>query len=212
MALDGSRSGPGLRYEQQKLVGNPDDFTWSGNWAPRLGATYDPTGTGRSKIYAIWGRFFARMPNDLAARALSADAGVTRDDFFDAALTQPIPAGTLAGGATTHFMTAGLSAADFDADSKSTYKNEVLVGFEFELAPGLNLGIRYTHRNFGRVLEDVGLAPMISYFLGIHEPTRTASSTSSPIQREARRSLAASGFNICVRNAGAHLRLGRVYR
>jgi hypothetical protein len=156
---------PGLRYEQQKLVGNAADFKWSGNWAPRIGATYDVTGTGRSKIYANWGRFFARVPNDLAARALSADAGVTRDDFFDAGLTQPVPAGVAAGGTTTHYLTAGLSAAEFDPDSKSTYLDEALVGVEYEILPRLNVGIRYTHRNFGRVLEDVGLAPMISYFL-----------------------------------------------
>ena len=75
---------PGIRYEQQKLVGTLTDFKWSGNWAPRIGATYDVLGNGRSKLYANWGRFFAKVPNDLAARALSADAGVTRADYYDA--------------------------------------------------------------------------------------------------------------------------------
>ena len=69
---------PGIRYEQQKLVGNLAKFQWDGNWAARIGGTYDFTGTGRSKLYANWGRFYAKIPNDLAARALSADAGVTR--------------------------------------------------------------------------------------------------------------------------------------
>ena len=50
-------------------------------------------GNGRSKLYGNYGRFFARIPNDLAARALSADDGVTRGDYFDANLTQPIPNG-----------------------------------------------------------------------------------------------------------------------
>ena len=158
---------PGIRYEQQKLVGNLEDFKWNNNWAPRIGASYDPVGDGRSKIYGNWGRFFAKVPNDLAARALSADAGVTRDDYYDAALTQPIPAGTLAAGTTTHYLTAGLNAADFDPDSKSTYLDETLVGVEHEILPGLNLGVRYVHREFGRVLEDVGTAPMISYVLDV---------------------------------------------
>ncbi|MGH9161604.1 MAG: TonB-dependent receptor, partial [Vicinamibacteraceae bacterium] len=35
---------PGLRYEQQKLVGNLEEFTWDNNWAPRIGATYDLLG------------------------------------------------------------------------------------------------------------------------------------------------------------------------
>jgi hypothetical protein len=160
---------PGLRYEQQELVGNAADFKWDGNWAPRLGATFDPIGQGRSKLYANWGRFFAKIPNDLAARALSADAGVTRGDYYDAGLTQPIPhnAGVFAGGTDQHYLTAGLSAADFDPESKSTYLDEILIGFEHETFPGLNLGIRYINRRFGRVLEDVGTAPMISYFLDI---------------------------------------------
>ena len=87
------------------------DFEWDGNWAPRIGATYDVIGNGRSKLYANWGRFFAKIPNDLAARALSADAGVTRADYFDAALTQPIPDGVPAGPAhDTIISFAGLHA------------------------------------------------------------------------------------------------------
>ena len=94
---------PGVRYEQQTLVGQlisasgttDNDFTLSGNWAPRIGATYDVLGNGRSKIFANWGRFYAKIPNDLAARALSADAGISRADYYDAGLTQPIPEGTL---------------------------------------------------------------------------------------------------------------------
>jgi hypothetical protein len=160
---------PGIRYEQQNLVGNLEEFQWDGNWAPRIGITFDPTGQGRSKLYGNWGRFFAKIPNDLAARALSADAGVTRGDYYDAALTQPIPhnSGVFAGGTDQHYLTAGLSAADFDPESKSTYLDEALVGFEYEAMPGLSLGVRYIHRTFGRVLEDVGTAPMVSYFLGI---------------------------------------------
>jgi hypothetical protein len=157
---------PGVRYEQQKLVGNLEDFKWSGNWAPRVGVTYDVVGNGTSKAYFNWGRFYAKIPNDLAARALSADAGVTVADYFDANLTQPIPNGADIGGTTTHFLLAGTSAADFDPDSKSTYLDESVVGYEFEAAPGLNVGARYIRRRFGRVLEDVGTAPMVAYFLG----------------------------------------------
>ena len=154
---------PGVRYEQQELVGNIDKFKWDGNWAPRLGAALDLLGDGRTKVYANWGRFFAKVPNDLAARALSADAGVTRADYFDANLTQPVPEGVLAAEATTHFITAGLAASDFDPDSKSTYMDEVLVGVEHELIRSFTVGVRYVRRTFGRVLEDVGTVPMVAY-------------------------------------------------
>src|SRR5262249_38707203 len=74
---------PGLRYEQQTLNGVViSDFTLKNNWAPRIGATYAPD--GKTKVYGNWGRFYGRMPNDLAARALSPELTVTRGDYFDA--------------------------------------------------------------------------------------------------------------------------------
>ena len=108
---------PGIRYEQQKLIGQlvsatgtaDNDFTLEGNWAPRIGATYDIAGNGRSKIFANWGRFYAKIPNDLAARALSADAGISLADYFDPNLTQPIPDGAL-----TVTQTPGGDPADDD--------------------------------------------------------------------------------------------------
>ena len=39
-----------------------------------------------------------------------------------------------------------------------------MTGAEWEAAPGLSLAAPMTHRNYGRVLEDVGTAPMIAYF------------------------------------------------
>jgi hypothetical protein len=169
---------PGVRYEQQTLVGNfaglqtlqgntVPDFALKNNWAPRIGAIYDVLGNGRSKLYGNYGRFFARIPNDLAARALSGDEGVTRIDYFDANLTQPIPNGVLAGGQTNHFVLAGVGGDIIDEDAKLSYKDEFVAGFEYEAFPNINLGVRYIYRNIGRVLEDVANAPVVAYDLGI---------------------------------------------
>ncbi len=173
---------PGLRWERQNLVGggtplcHADDSrpgagdgtgeaivctkSFTNNWSPRIGATYDIFGNGKSKIYASWGRFLSKIPNDLASRSLSADAGLSRADYFDAGLTRPIPNGTLAGGQTQHLILAGLGAATFDPDAKPTYQQEFLGGFEFEVARSVSLGIRYIHRTIPRVLEDVGTLSM----------------------------------------------------
>jgi hypothetical protein len=124
----------GLRYEQQKLAGTIiNDFSLTGNWAPRVGATYDVLGNGKSKLYVNWGRFYAKIPNDLAARALSSDAGISRADYYDANLTEPIPNGVDVGGVTTHFIEQGQGADTIDPNVKSTYLNELLTGFEYEL-------------------------------------------------------------------------------
>ncbi len=158
---------PGLRYEHQHLTGTMADLSLGNEWAPRIGATWDPAGKGKMKVFGSWGWYFTRMPNDLAARALSPDAGISRADYFDANLTQPIPDGTLAAGTTSHFLQQGVSADQIDPNVKAMYINEVLGGFEFEAAPGLNVGVHYVHRDIPRVLEDVQPYPIVAFDLGL---------------------------------------------
>jgi outer membrane receptor protein involved in Fe transport len=157
---------PGLRYEQQTLNGNVlSGFSLKNNWAPRIGATYQPDASGKTKVYGNWGRYYSRMPNDLAARALSSELTVTRGDYFDAGLTQPIPDGTLAGGQTTHLVLSGGTAGDtIDPNSKMSYIDEFVVGMDREVLPHTSVGVNYIHRNTGRVLEDVANCPMAAYF------------------------------------------------
>ena len=76
--------------------------TWTNNWGPRVGATFDIFGSGRSKLYASWGRYYGKIPNDLAVRAMGSEAEASAD-YFDAELTQPVPDGVLARGTTDHF-------------------------------------------------------------------------------------------------------------
>ena len=107
-----------------------------------------------------------KIPNDMAARALAADAGVTRADYFDAGLTQPIPNGVLAGpapGTVNHLTLAGLHPAIFANDIKSTYSDEWLGGVEFEVARNVSLGVRYINRKIPVVMEDYAPAQVLLY-------------------------------------------------
>lgn len=165
---------PGVRYEQEKLSGTiVQAFTLKNNWAPRIGATYLPTGDSRTKVFGSYGIFYARVPNDLAARALSADDGVSRADYFDAQLTQPIPDGvpttdpSTGTQITNHFVLAGVGADTIDPNAKLSYTSEVQAGVEREIAPNTGLTVRYTYKWIGRVLEDVANAPMVAYDLGV---------------------------------------------
>ena len=153
-------------------MGNPIacNFTWN-NWAPRIGGTFDLTGDGRAKVFASWGHFYAKVPNDLAVRAMAADAGITRQDFRDAGLTQPVPNGTLFAGETSHLRLAGLHAAIIDPDAGSTYRDEFLAGVEFDVFEGANLGVRYIRRTMPQILEDIGQLPLALYFLPGGEDT-----------------------------------------
>jgi outer membrane receptor protein involved in Fe transport len=162
---------PGLRYEQQTLHGTEvDDFTLDNNWGPRIGATFSLTADNKGKIYGHYGRYFARLPNDLAARALSADQLINAD-YFDEGLTKPIPEGVLAGPegkqTTTHFSILGATADVIDPEAKSTAFTEYVTGIEYEAVAGLNLGARYVYRNLDRLLEDVTMFPLVAGDLGI---------------------------------------------
>ena len=183
-AMDRLTVNAGLRYEQESLIGTItelhtldgetlDEFPLKGNWAPRIGVIYDVLGNGRSKLFANWGRFYARLPNDIAARALSADEGISRADYFDAALTRPIPNGVLAGGVVEHYALSGSHASLIDPDAKLSFKDEFVAGFEWEALADTNVGIRYIHRNIGRAIEDVASPPVVAYDLGIEGAATT---------------------------------------
>jgi carboxypeptidase family protein/TonB-dependent receptor-like protein len=157
---------PGIRYEQEKMSGTIiKDWELKNNWAPRIGITYDATGDGRTKIYGNYGRFYARIPNDLAARALSADDSFTRGDYYDANLTQIVPEGVAAAGVTRHFILAGVGADTIDPDAKLTYTNEVVFGVDREIMRNTTFGVRYVFRNMPQVLEDIANCPMVAYEL-----------------------------------------------
>jgi hypothetical protein len=153
---------PGLRYDQQTINGQAERMTLKNNWAPRLGAAYDPTGTGRSKIYASWGVFYAQLPNDLAAKALTVEPLATRVDYYDANLTRPIPSGVLVGGVTNHFVSGAGQPWVVDPNVKSTYTMDTSVGFEFEPFAATRLGISYTHRGISRLIEDLSPFPVVA--------------------------------------------------
>src|SRR5206468_4894934 len=94
-------------------------------------------------------------------------------DYFDPNLTQPVPDGlptinpTTGAVTRTHFMLLGGSADDIDPNAKLSYYNEWVVGTECTLGRGLDVGVRYVHRNIGRVLEDVQPYPLVAIDLGV---------------------------------------------
>jgi carboxypeptidase family protein/TonB-dependent receptor-like protein len=171
---------PGLRWERQSLQGTLESFTLDQSFAPRIGATFDPTGSGKMKIYGSWGFFYSKIPNDLASRSLSTDAGVSRADYFDADLTQPVPEGVFALGTTSHFLQQGVSADLIDPNLKASYVNEAVAGVEYEALPGLSVGVHYIHRDIPRIVEDVQPFPIVAGDLGLQGATTVDYTLTNP--------------------------------
>jgi hypothetical protein len=160
----------GVRMEGQEMIGQDQTYKFkaSDNIAPRLGVTYDMNGDGKSKVYAFWGRYFEKVPNDICVRAFSNEKGVNRSDFRTLApgfngLSDPIMDGTpvLDDGTTTpvtsHYRTTGDQTTLVIPGTKSMYQDETVFGFDVELTNGVALSNRFIYRKLGRILEDMSL-------------------------------------------------------
>ena len=87
----------GIRWEQQRLVGNTDFHSFVNMWSPRVGIIVDPKGDRRSKIYANFGRYAYVLPLDAAIRSLSTESDFLNPFFAPASTTVGCPVGTPAG-------------------------------------------------------------------------------------------------------------------
>ncbi|HEV2764982.1 MAG TPA: hypothetical protein VGV38_18510, partial [Pyrinomonadaceae bacterium] len=185
----------GLRHEQERMLGNPGpngdriSYSFTGNWAPRIGVTVDPLGQGRTKAYYNFGRFFEFIPLDLAERSLSSEtdfrsAEFAPDFFIDAngqrrvrlnALGSPTPIIDNA-----HFISratggfaSGVTVSLNDPHNpilpgtKLGFADEHLLGFEHQFPRNFVLSLRYQDRRLKRIVEDAAVvSPEAADFFG----------------------------------------------
>jgi carboxypeptidase family protein len=184
----------GLRTEQERLIGSPGTVTgkrivysFTGQWAPRIGVTVDPLGRGKAKVSYNLGRFFEYIPLDLPERALSnfsgfGPAGFAPDFFIDATGKRRarlnefgvvIPVIDAA-----HFLNraaGGLSGLPSFSVQDSTnpilpgtklgFAQEHVLGFEHQLPRNFVVSVRYLDRRLKRIVEDAAVASPESSFL-----------------------------------------------
>ncbi len=148
----------GLRWEQETLFGNLNSFRWRDNWAPRVHVTADPTRDGKSKASLSYGRFFGKVPNDLAVRAMSSEVTYSID-YPLTSVNLSDPSNPVITGPQSSAISFGDQATVIDPNSKLTFQDEYVANLEREVMPSLNVGVTYMHRTLGRTLEDVALSP-----------------------------------------------------
>src|SRR5262245_13986451 len=147
---------------------SPDSYSFSGNVAPRLGVTWDVLGNGKSRAYVNWGRYYERVPNDLAIRALSNEVGISRQEFTDRDLTTPRRLGFTiptcsdgVGGSTScdpiagGVFAQGVEKASVVSGTTLRFEDELSGCFAFEVTPNSSFEVRALYRTQGRALEDV---------------------------------------------------------
>lgn len=189
----------GLRMEQERIIGSPNSVTgdryaysFTDQWAPRLGVTVDPTGGGNVKLFYNYGRFFEFLPLDAAERSLSQEFDFIGARFAPAFTTNaagqrivtldannaPIPvidaahllSGAEDAGGLSNAIT--VSASDLSAITAGTklgFQDEHIFGAEFQLPKNFVLSVRYQYRNLKRVVEDMAVLSPEAALAGVSQ-------------------------------------------
>jgi hypothetical protein len=169
----------GVRYDAQYLYGSAGQLAIAlpNQWSPRLGAIYDPTQSGRSKVFVNYARYFENAPLALADVALAGephaiqtrlakdcqDPGdpATRDACNKAALSDVNGPEN----PNRKYATIGQGGAPVDPDIKPASTDEIVGGGEIEIMPDTRIGATYTRRWVNRWIEDVSRDNMNTFFL-----------------------------------------------
>lgn len=150
----------GLRWEQQDVRDRFDEtaFKIDDNWSPRVGFIWDVNNNGKSKLYANWGRFYESVPQDINIRAFGGELVCFCNNFSPSASDirpdPSAPRSSLLGG-----------EEPVDPSLKGQYIDELMGGFEYEVAPNFVLGVKGSYRKLGRVIEDFLVISEGTYFI-----------------------------------------------
>ncbi|HEX9426758.1 MAG TPA: hypothetical protein VGA64_03160, partial [Candidatus Polarisedimenticolia bacterium] len=152
---------PGGGFTAGTTSYSPGQYTFAGNLAPRVGISWDLLGNGKSRLYANFGRYFERVPNDLAIRAFNNEVGVSLAEFTDRNLTTPKT--------TSPIFLQGVQPTSVAAGVKLPYEDEISGGYAFEMGPNSSFEVRTIFRTQGRILEDTqvnAIEQLQNYYYG----------------------------------------------
>ncbi|MGH9903094.1 MAG: TonB-dependent receptor, partial [Pyrinomonadaceae bacterium] len=159
-------------------------FGFGDKLAPRLGAAYDLTGDGRTKLFASYGWFYDRFKYELPRGSFGGD--FFRNDYFeifpgDGPFTRfttqfivgsnpnpvggqcPIPNSRGRSRCQLDFRIPsnaglGLEFGAIDPNLEPFRQSEFTVGAERDLGGGFLMSGRYTHKQVDRAVEDIGFS------------------------------------------------------
>jgi hypothetical protein len=145
------------RFSSDKSNGEPF-MEVNDQVAPRIGLVWDPSGSGRSKLFASFGTYFLPMANEVTVLSTGAYyrveswyplIGDISEDGSPEGLGDELAYRVLSDGEVPD--TREILADEFDPMSQS----EVIVGYERLIGSSWSIGVRGVARRFNDVIEDV---------------------------------------------------------
>ncbi len=154
----------GLRGELQNMYdSNGARFLSLKDIAPRIGIVYDPTNEGRSKVFAHYGQYYEAIPMSIAGRYFGGE-GILVTPSDPATCTNPSNKWV---GGTGEWKTCTPdpdpshygyfnNGKDYPVQPnlRGQYHNELVAGVHHEVMEDLVVGLDYTHRWLGAIIED----------------------------------------------------------
>ena len=141
----------GIRYEEQRLLdaAGATAITLKGEWSPRIGIVWDFLNNGKSRFFASYGRFYTTIPQDIQTRALGNEYTVFAYNYSQNTLnprTDP---------AFFEYADPTIQGGELTQDNlKGMYQDEIIGGFEMELAKNWSFGVKGIYKALGRAIED----------------------------------------------------------
>lgn len=145
------------------------DFDFQDKIAPRLGFAYDVLGTGRSRLYGSYGKFYDVMKLELARGSFGGDKwvahifGIETLDWQNINCTNVVndlnarPTCTPGLNYLTSVDLRHPSTEFIDPDIEPMTSQEFQLGYQQELGTNMAVGVRYVHKELLRAIEDLGV-------------------------------------------------------
>ena len=160
----------GLRLDGQYLYGMERQIVLSvpTQFSPRVGVVWDPTRSGRSKLFASYGRFYHSVPLEFANSFGGGTPLLVAVHPSGAGVCDPSDAGSheITCSDPAEWGTLDPAVALVDPDLKPQSVDEIVLGGEYEVIPGGRLGVNYTRHWFNRVIEDMSRDNLTNFFIG----------------------------------------------
>ena len=132
------------------------------DWAPRLGMSWDPSGTGENKLYTTWGRYYLPIANNTNFRVAAGISDVTT--YYTYTGTDPTTgaptgisfiSGTQENSQSLNSAATAPTQREFQAaEADPFYKDEFILGYERLLGDENSAELTFIYRETGATLDD----------------------------------------------------------
>ena len=160
----------GVRNESfSNLNAEGDEFIEIDNqWAPRIAASFDPTGEGKQKFFANAGYYYLPIAANTNIRMSGSELftedyydwnGCMNDDDTPCGLGDIVQSSVFADGSVPDTRSL------VDENIEPMYQSEIIAGYEYMTEQGYRMGVKGIYRNLETSIEDVAIdAAVIDYY------------------------------------------------